>query len=69
MSEEARYQNVVNQSVCPNQQLLWAIVARQSDYSSEARNLNFNVKFPDFERLYDTNDVSPLAESGLQASG
>lgn len=40
-------------------------MARYSDYSTEARDLDFNVKFPNFERVYHTNDSSLLAESGL----
>lgn len=50
---------------CYRYVIIWAIVARYSDYSSEARDLDFNVKFPHFERLCDTNDTNLLTESGL----
>lgn len=49
--------------------ILWVIVARYFDYSSNVKNVNFNVKFPNFEKLRDTNDINLLDESDLLASG
>lgn len=50
---------------CYRYEIIWAIVARYSGYSSKARDLDFNVKFTNFERLCDTNDTNLLTESGL----